>query len=192
MQDNTESNYEIDFEVLILIKPDTDDTMYDSEFYDRRMVMRHFAWFHDASNQENFEEYVKVWYLNFEDVPFTIDGKKCKIPTKYFQSKTTGTPIPDIHDICQYLNKRGIYVKDMTQNDFQTYLADYFMFPLFEKEKIVQKEKLFEDIFKVESSLRLRNEGIIFEPIEFVEFASVRGINDDTTEQEFRGLVEDY
>ena len=193
VQDNTNSNYELDFEVLILIEPDTDGIMYHSEFYNKKMVMKYFAWFRDADNMENFYEYCKLWYQNFEDVPFTIEGKKCKIPTKNFQSTTTGELIPDINDICQYLNKRGIYVKDMAQIDFQSYLADYFMFPLFEAERIQQKEKSFEEIIKTESRLRLRTDGLTFEIQEFGNFVQNKGIDIETfTDEAFREIVVDY
>lgn len=195
MKDNTESTYGLDFEVLISIEPDKNEIMYYSEFYQKKMVMKHLARFNDVDNTKNFEKYCKLWYLNFEDVPFTIDGKKCKMPHKTFQYEATGKiiHIPDINDICQYLNKRGIYVKDMAQIDFQNYVADYLMFPLFEAERIQQNEKSFEEIIETESRLRLRTDGITFEIQEFGNFVQNKGIDIETfTDEAFREIVVDY
>jgi hypothetical protein len=193
MQDKTESNYELDFEVLISIKPDTDGIMYYSEFYQKLMAMKHFAWFQDAENSDSFEDDVKLWNLNFEDVPFTIEGKKCKMLPKNFQTSDTGILTPNINDICQYLNSRGIYVKDISQNDFQKYLADYFLFPLVEKDRIEQKEKLFEKIFEEEARLRLRENGVVLDVEGFVDFIQVtRKDIEKLTGDEFKEVVNDY
>lgn len=206
MQDTKESTYELDFDILISIEPDTDEIIYYSEFYQKKMVMNHFAWFKDVDNTKNFEEYCKLRHLNFEDVPFTIEGKKCKMPHKTFQYEAIGKiiHIPDINDICQYLNKRGIYLKDMTQNEFQNYLGDYFMFPLFEIEKAKEKElieiekekeheKLFEEIFIEESRLSLRNDGIVLYIEGFAKYLKSYGRNtENLTGEEFREVVKDY
>lgn len=195
MQDSNESNYKIDFDILISIEPYKDEIMYYSKFYNKKMVMKHFAWLRDVDNTKNFEEYVKVWYLNFDEVPFTIDGKKCMMPNKHFQYEATGkiVPIPNIQDICQYLNTREVYVKDMTQNDFQSYLADYLLFPFFEKDRIAQKENLFEEIFEAEARVRLRENGIVLDIEGFADFIqTTRKDIEKLTGEAFKEVVIDY
>lgn len=193
MQDGNESNYKIDFDILISIKPDTDGIMYFSEFYQKKMRMKYFTWFLDSEIMPNFQEYAKLWNLNFEDVPFTIDGKKCKMPSKHFQSQATGEPIPDINDIVCYLDSRNIYFTDITQNDLQNYISDYFMFPLFEKDRIEQKEKLFEEIFEVEARVILRENGIVLDIEGFWDFIqTTRKDIEKLTGEEFKEVVVDY
>ena len=81
----------------------------------------------------------------------------------------------------------------MTQNDFQNYVADYFLFPFFEKDRIEQKEKLFDEVFEREARVKLRENGVLLDPEGFIDYLkTTRKDIENLTREEFKEVVVDY